>query len=368
MSELATTNGSALAISADQRGFTEGQVEALKKMNGWERVPDAELAVFFHQAQRTGLDPFARQIYLIGRYSRKNNRTEYTIQTSIDGMRLVADRTGAYAGSDRPTFGEDGKDRYAEVTVWKIVQGSRVPFTGLAYWSEFHDERSPMWKKMPRTMLAKTAEAQALRKAFPADLSGLYSAEEMDQAGPAVGTGEGIVEGEVVEDSTPNGGGASKPVLAGGVLNSQIGRIENLSEWIWSDKRAVEAKLLKGHKVEELTQESAKGVITGLQKTKEKIQAEEDARSGGEEGSKEEPAAPEGAEGAESGQEDTGGDWTDLLKALADRLYADREEHLSGHEWLQRELGKPFTSLNDEEAQELYEDMEKQREEVEAGP
>lgn len=210
MSEVAKINTpavrrSTLVISPEQNQFSVEQVDALKKMNGWRDVPDAELSVFFHQAQRTGLDPFAKQIYLIGRYSRKNNRMDYTIQTSIDGMRLVADRTGRYAGSDRPRFGEEDGDRYAEVTVWKLVgnPATRVSFTGVAFESEFKDERSPMWKKMPKTMLQKTAEAQALRKAFPADLSGIYGQEEMDQAGPSVvdtGVESHAVEAEVVDE------------------------------------------------------------------------------------------------------------------------------------------------------------------------
>lgn len=216
MTELSVVDGggrpgSSLAIRQDQQAFTDDQVRALAKMNGWEKVPRAELAVFFHQAQRSGLDPFAKQIYLIGRRNRRENRTDYTIQTSIDGMRLVADRTGRYAGSDRPRFGEDGGDKYAEVTVYKMVAGQRVPFTGVAYEVEFRQERSPMWTKMPRTMLAKCAESQALRKAFPADLSGIYGSEEMDQANPAVDTPEELgaevnEEGEVL--SVPDRGEA----------------------------------------------------------------------------------------------------------------------------------------------------------------
>lgn len=182
MTELAPRE-SKLVISPNQASFTEDQVLALMEMFGWDEIPRADLEIFFHQAKRTALDPFTRQIYLIGRKNNRKNRIDYTIQTSIDGMRLIADRTGRYAGSDRPIFGEDGKDRYAEVTVYKLVSGQRMPFTGVAYWSEFHQESSPMWKRMPRTMLAKCAEAQALRKAFPANLSGIYSAEEMDHAG-----------------------------------------------------------------------------------------------------------------------------------------------------------------------------------------
>jgi phage recombination protein Bet len=224
MTELSVVEGrpagSALAIRRDQEAFSREQVEALKKMNGWDQVPAAELSVFFHQAQRTGLDPFARQIYLIGRRNNRANRTDYTIQTSIDGMRLVADRTGRYAGSDRPVFGEDHGDKYAEVTVYKIVGGVRAPFTGVVYEAEFRQEHSPMWRKMPRTMLAKCAEAQALRKAFPADLSGIYGTEEMDQAGPAVGVEE-QVQGRAGRDLATQA--EPEPALEGEVVEEEGG-------------------------------------------------------------------------------------------------------------------------------------------------
>lgn len=221
MAELASIEGggrpgSALAIRSDQQAFTDDQVRALAKMNGWEKVPRAELAVFFHQAQRSGLDPFARQIYLIGRNNRRENRVDYTIQVGIDGLRLTADRTGTYAGSDRPVFHDwaDPDERCAEVTVYKIVQGVRVAYTGVAYWSEYQQPHSPMWKRMPRNQLAKCAESQALRKGWPANLAGLYTHEEMDQAGPTARQPEELgaevnEEGEVL--SAPDRDEAVQP-------------------------------------------------------------------------------------------------------------------------------------------------------------
>jgi hypothetical protein len=70
------------------------------------------------------------------------------------------------------------------VTVYKIIGNVRCPFTASARWDQYYpgDEQGFMWRKMPHLMLGKCAEALALRKAFPAELSGLYIKEEMDQA------------------------------------------------------------------------------------------------------------------------------------------------------------------------------------------
>jgi phage recombination protein Bet len=140
-----------------------------------------ELELFFHQARRAGLDPLAKQIYYIKR------KGKGTIQVGIDGLRLIADRTGKYAGSDDAIF-EGTTDRgypaKARVTVYKLVNGQRCPFTATARWDEYYpgDDQGFQWRKMPHTMLAKCAEGLALRKSFPADTSGLYLHEEMDQA------------------------------------------------------------------------------------------------------------------------------------------------------------------------------------------
>jgi phage recombination protein Bet len=140
-------------------------------------VSHGEFALFLAVAERTGLDPFARQIYAIPRGGKM------TIQTGIDGYRAIADRAAGYAGSSRPVFEWDdkGKLEAAVVTVRKVVGGTVAEFDGVAYWDEYAGN-SDLWKRMPRTMLAKCAEAQALRKAFPSQLSGVYTHEEMAQA------------------------------------------------------------------------------------------------------------------------------------------------------------------------------------------
>lgn len=152
-----------------------------------------EFALFLHACKRTGLDPFMRQIHAVFRNDKNRGRV-MNIQTGIDGYRLIADRTDRYAGNDDPVFAGEAKagqvkvpDR-ATVTVYKIVGGIRCPFTATARWAEYYpgDAMGFMWRKMPHVMLGKVSEALALRKAFPAELSGLYTREEMDQAGAAV--------------------------------------------------------------------------------------------------------------------------------------------------------------------------------------
>ncbi len=198
--EIATRHGSDLAIESDQTGWNDKQVAALKQL-GVDNATKGDLDVFFHQCQRTGLDPFAKQIYMLGRNTRDQRTkqwvTKYTIQTGIDGFRLIARRAvdarrETLGYEDTVWCGEDGKwtdvwlsntpPAAAKVTV--IRNGERFP--GLATYSEYaatdrDGKPNQMWSKMPANQLAKCAEALALRKAFPQDLSGLYTSDEMAQ-------------------------------------------------------------------------------------------------------------------------------------------------------------------------------------------
>ena len=164
---------------------------ALLKRTVCKGATDDEFALFLSQCQRTGLDPFARQIHAVKRWDKQAGREVMSIQTGIDGYRLIADRTGLYAGSDEPRYDtEEAKHpNKATVTVWKLVAGQRVPFTRSARWDEFvqttsKGEVTRFWSRMPYLMLGKVAEALALRAAFPQELSGVYTHEEMDQADP----------------------------------------------------------------------------------------------------------------------------------------------------------------------------------------
>lgn len=162
--------------------MTPEQVELIKRTIAVGATND-ELALFLAQCARTGLDAFARQIYFIKRGGKGS------VQVSIDGFRVVAERTGELNGQDLAWCGDDGvwrdvwlsKENPAAARVIVYRKGCDHGFPGVARWSEYQ-AGGPMWQKMPATMLAKCAEALALRKAFPHQLSGLYTSDEMDQA------------------------------------------------------------------------------------------------------------------------------------------------------------------------------------------
>ena len=188
-------NKSALAVNSDQQMWDTKQLAALKQL-GLTNASNGDLAVFLHYAQRTGLDPFARQLYMIERGGR------FTIQASIDGLRIVAQRSGEYAGQVGPYWcGEDGAwtDIWLEKTpplaakVGVLRKGFIEPLWSVAKFDGYN-ANSPIWKKMPDLMIAKCAEALALRKAFPNDLSGIYTAEEMEQAGSTIAPVSAVVE------------------------------------------------------------------------------------------------------------------------------------------------------------------------------
>src|SRR6185312_3745915 len=131
-----------------------------------------ELGLFAMVCKRTGLDPFTKQIYAIKRGGRM------TVQTGIDGYRVLAVRTGELAGIDDAVYDNDDAEHpgRASVTVYRMVHGMRVAFTATARWNEYVQDSGSMWKRMPYLMLGKCAESLALRKAFPAELSGIYTA------------------------------------------------------------------------------------------------------------------------------------------------------------------------------------------------
>ena len=178
-------------VAMETDHFTEDQVDLIKRTicNG---ATDDELKLFIHVAKKSKLDPFAKQIHAVKRFSKKTGTFIMAIQVGIDGYRLIAHRTGLCAGISDPVFSykQDKNGRpcrqidSATVMVKKIVANTVCEFTATAYWDEYYpgEKLGYMWLQRPKGQLGKCAEALALRKAFPNELSGLYTHEEMEKA------------------------------------------------------------------------------------------------------------------------------------------------------------------------------------------
>ncbi|GAB4582599.1 recombinase RecT [Nocardia sp. IFM 10818] len=193
---------SALAITADQTDWTPQQFAALRQL-GIEDAPEGDLLVFRHVCQTTGLDPFRKQIYMIGRKTKVSYWDEqqrrkvedwvmkWTIQTGIDGFRRngreAAKKDGSKVQTDGPYWqGHDGggwqdvwlSDKPPAAAKFTIFRDGEA-HVGIAMYREFvqtapgSDAPNSMWRKMPANQLAKCAEAQAWRRAYPDDFSGV---------------------------------------------------------------------------------------------------------------------------------------------------------------------------------------------------
>lgn len=159
-------------------GWTRSQFDIIKR-SYFNNISDDEIKVFAHVCKHTKLDPILKQIYPVMRQGKM------TIQTAIDGYRTIAERTGRYSPGREPTFVYDknGMPLSATAYVKKMTtDGTWHEVAATAFFSEYNPGVGPFWKKMPHTMIAKCAEALALRKAFPAELSAVYTKDEMDQA------------------------------------------------------------------------------------------------------------------------------------------------------------------------------------------
>jgi RecT family len=209
-SAVAAGEQGALAIESGQTRWSEMQLAAFGQL-GIKDAPEGDKAVLLHVSQRTGLDPFSRQIYMIGRQekvpgTRDQWRTKYTIQTGIEGFRVIRGRAEHLEGVrgilSRPVYYDAEGTEYP---VWFFQRppvavemtytvrdrnGVDTPYTSILRFDEYRQTRkdkddqlvlSGQWAVKPVHMLEKCTEADVYRKAFPQDYSGV----DLDDAMPA---------------------------------------------------------------------------------------------------------------------------------------------------------------------------------------
>lgn len=243
--ELAVTAPSALTIRPDQATFTQPQRQALLALIGAEDAPDADVEAFFHVCRRTGLDPWAKQIYMVSRQvetttthrvgdreiKAKKTVTRYSHQTGIDGFRVLGHRLAAQRGDDlevsEPLWcGPSGvwTDVWLDpetppVAAKYTIRKNGKGFTSVVMYSEYVQTMTwdgktrpvKMWLKMPANQLMKCAEAASWRKAYPQDFSGLVLEDAAH-----------VIDADVIDADQP---ASEKPAPRNGLagLRDQLG-------------------------------------------------------------------------------------------------------------------------------------------------
>ena len=223
--------------------FRPAQIQLIRRMNN--DCNEDEFNTFLHVAAQLRLDPLRKQIYAFVFGKGDSDKRRMSLVVGIDGFRAIAARSGEYRPDDRAprmTYDERAVNAEcnplglisAEVTVYKRVAGDWWPITAIAFWDEmapvvedgdWHtgetgkrffkgngkyklDPKKETWRRMGRLMLAKCAEAAAIRRGWPEDLSAVYSDEELDRAKTLDLTASEIVEKANVESRLAMIGGA----------------------------------------------------------------------------------------------------------------------------------------------------------------
>ena len=161
---LMTSNGFAL-------DFTQREVLNTIKATVAKDLTDAELALFIEHCKGTRLNPYKKEVWAI----KAGGRLQ--VMTGIAGFLAIANNHPMFDGME-VEVDNDEKPTKATCRVWR--KDRKFPAVGVALLKEYGRE-TPIWKQMPRVMLTKVAKSIAIREAFPTELNGIYTEEEMPQ-------------------------------------------------------------------------------------------------------------------------------------------------------------------------------------------
>lgn len=201
-------HGWSTASSPGRREFSAAQLKVIRRTIA-RSCTDAEFDEFIAFATQCALDPIRRQVSPLIVDAQDPERRRLICWTTIDGLRAIAARQGDYRPMETAPVVETDATRVdpatnpqgivrAEVRAWKLRDGVWFAVSGEAWWDEHAPTQSaptslrdapvgssiervlaPTWRRMGRLMIAKCAEAQALRRGWPDVLSGLYGQEEL---------------------------------------------------------------------------------------------------------------------------------------------------------------------------------------------
>lgn len=201
--------------------FTNDQVRLLAETVA-KGCDQNELAFFLNVCKLKRLDPFTGQIHCVKRWDSSLGREKMSLQVGIDGFRVIAVRSGELAGISEPEFDSEEGDypTWARVTVYRYGRDNeKIAYPAKARYSEYVQTKKDgtpnhMWTTKPYIMLGKCAEALALRKAFPDELSGMYSDDEMGQADNEVQTRPSAGKSPVQQPQRASDKGKTPPSAA----------------------------------------------------------------------------------------------------------------------------------------------------------
>jgi phage recombination protein Bet len=208
----------------------------------YPNVSDDEIGEFIYLAKTVNLDPIRNQIYAIPRDSR------LTFQVGIDGFRAIAHRTGQYTGMTRKAVYSDGR----LVAAWAIATRNGREWKTSVLFNEYNTGKN-VWREKPETMILKVAEAHALRMAFPEELGGMYTEDELPSEPinitpqvpriPAPGPDLDELNQENVAWAVRNGRQDLINDWRRGATESDDGSLDNLNKWIADAEAAFKAEL-----------------------------------------------------------------------------------------------------------------------------